>query len=304
MRKDGNLYRNVQLRQIAYENQNDVCDFVVHPHENPEREHFEHLDEFYKRYKREIRSEEDFCSLWEEEAGFKELLEGMGDVSGKKILLLGNGTSLKELYFLQFGARCLYTDLSVKAVRHVKAIFNRSDLKQFNHNIEFHAVDAFQLPFSNESFDIIYGCAFVHHIQDLDRLFSELARCLKPGGLCRFLDYAYSPLWQFLKNTALKPLQIYTHWRYGISPADLIASRRGGYKYEELELIRRKFGFREMLYVKLAFFEYLLQRGIIKLGGRRLKKLNPLMKALDTLLDKTVRLVQQQGIVLVWGFTK
>lgn len=224
---DGNLYKEEFFRNIVYKNKEGIYDFVSQ-NEYGEREHFDNLNEFYKRYDHVIQSVDDFYRLWQNEVGFKELLESMGDISGKKILLLGNGTSLKELYFAWLGAKCVYTDLSLEAVKYVKDIFDQSELKQFDQNIEFHAVDACRLPFPDESFDIIYGCVFVHHISDLDIFLSEVRRCLKTDGICRFLDPAYSPMWQFLKRTLLKPLQLYTHRKYGISPADLNATIRGG----------------------------------------------------------------------------
>lgn len=81
-------------------------------------------------------------------------------------------------------------------------------------------------------------------------------------------------------------------------------NQAGGYKYEELKHIKEAFGFGEMLYLRVGFFEHLLQRGTCKLGGLHLRRLKPLLRALDGFLDRVARLVQKHGIVLVWGFTK
>lgn len=300
--QNGDLYEAETPHHIAYENRDGTYDFVVNRDESDERQYYDNL---YSKDKQRIWSIEDFKRAWHEEPGFEQLLRSMGDISEKKILLLGNGISLKELYFLQLRARCVYTDLSVDAVKYVKAIFEQSELKRCGFDqIEFHAVDACHLPFQNESFDIIYGCAFIHHIENLDRLFSEIKRCLKPGGKCRFMDHAYSPLWQLLKNTLLKPVQLYAHKKHGISPADLVATKRGGYTREELERLKKTCGFSEMLCWRVAFFEHLLQRGTLKLGGQCLRKLKPFMRALDVFGDKVASLIQRHGIVLVWGFTK
>lgn len=299
---DGNLCEVNAPNRIVYENDNKTYDFVSKSLASQERKHF---DDLYAGNTFKPLSIEVCRRAWKEEPGFEKLLLSMGNISGKKILLLGNGVSLKELYFLYLGAKCVYTDLSVEAVKRVKVIFDKSEMKERGFDqIEFHAVDACQLPFPDDSFDIIYGCVFVHHISDLDKLFSEISRCLKPGGICRFMDHAYSPLWQFLKSSVLKPLQIYSHRKHGISPADLVATRRGGYTRREIERIQKACRFREMLYLREAFFEYVLQRGTLKLGGRFLRKLKPLMRVMDIILDKTVRLVQKYGIVLVWGFKK
>jgi ubiquinone/menaquinone biosynthesis C-methylase UbiE len=298
----GNLFERGNTRKMLYRDDEGTYDFTSKDNKSGEREYY---DEHYERNSFETLSTQACRKMWQTWPGFEELLVSMGDISSRKILLLGNGVSLKELYFLHLGAECVYTDLSIEAIQHAKVTFTRSELKQCGlDRIEFHAVDACELPFPNESFDIIYGCSIVHHIETLDKLFTEVARCLKPGGICRFMDHAYSPFWQFLKTTVLKPLQIYAHGKHGISPADLVATKRGGYTREDIEQIRKTHGFKEMLYLRVAFLEQLLQRGTSKLGGRGLRKLKPLMRALDTFLDNIASLVQRHGIVLIWGFTK
>lgn len=117
------------------------------------------------------------------------LLESIGDLSGKKILLLGNGDSSKEIYFLLLEAKVVFSDFSIEAVRRKK---QEVELADFHWNgaadIEFHAIDALHLPFPDNTFEIIYGFAFVHHLDDLDQYFKELHRVLKPSGICRFID--------------------------------------------------------------------------------------------------------------------
>jgi SAM-dependent methyltransferase len=48
------------------------------------------------------------------------------------------------------------------------------------------ATEAEQLPFENESFDIVLGHAVLHHIPDLERAFAEFRRVLRPGGAIAF----------------------------------------------------------------------------------------------------------------------
>lgn len=48
------------------------------------------------------------------------------------------------------------------------------------------ATDAENLPFADESFDVVLGHAVLHHIPDLDKAFSEFFRVLKPGGMIVF----------------------------------------------------------------------------------------------------------------------
>lgn len=299
---NGNLCEQGDTKNILYRNDNGIYDFVIQQDDNEERGHYDNL---YSATDNLVCSDESLQKMWREEPGFEQLLESMGDISGKKILLLGNGTSTKEFYFLCRGAKCVYTDLSIEAIKQMKVMLEQSKLIQEGiSQIDFHVVDACHLPFEEDSFDIIYGCSFVHHIEDLDALFLEISRCLKPGGICRFLDHAYSPLWQGLKNTLLKPIQLYTHRKHGISPADMLAIQKGGFNSHELLEIQQQLGFKDMLYLKVAFFEQLLQRGTLKLGGKWLRVLKPAMKMLDMSLDKVTKFIKNHGIVLVWGFTK
>ncbi len=46
--------------------------------------------------------------------------------------------------------------------------------------------EAEQMPFEDESFDLIFGHAVLHHLPDLEASFAEFMRLLKPGGRVAF----------------------------------------------------------------------------------------------------------------------
>ena len=46
--------------------------------------------------------------------------------------------------------------------------------------------EAEALPFADDSFDLVFGHAVLHHIPDLERAFREFRRVLRPGGLIAF----------------------------------------------------------------------------------------------------------------------
>jgi len=52
--------------------------------------------------------------------------------------------------------------------------------------VETRPADAERLPFADESFDLVFGHAVLHHIPDLARAFAEFARVLAPGGTLLF----------------------------------------------------------------------------------------------------------------------
>jgi SAM-dependent methyltransferase len=283
----------------------DGCfDFVIDEHSHDEREHYDRTYEAWADASQPV-DEADFMTLWKTEPWDADLLESIGDVRGKRILLIGNGTSLKEFLFVARGAQCTYTDLSFTAVRKARTAYLSSRLRAANEGgCEFHAVNACFLPYDDHTFDIVYGNAFVHHMDDLNAFFAEIFRCLKPGGICRFSDTAYSSIWQGSKSSILHPLQTYIHRTRGISPQDVRATKRGGYTSMELEQLKRNVGFHGMYFKRVSIFDYLAWRGAIKLGARWLYKLRPLMRQLDQLLRARTSLMERQGIVLVFGFDK
>jgi ubiquinone/menaquinone biosynthesis C-methylase UbiE len=57
--------------------------------------------------------------------------------------------------------------------------------RQKNPAIDFRAGEAAQIPFEDAAFDFIYMTDVIHHVPDIDVLFGEVARVLRPGGkLC------------------------------------------------------------------------------------------------------------------------
>ena len=104
--------------------------------------------------------------------------------------------------------------------------------------VETEACDAEQLPFADESFDLVFGHAVLHHIPDLTRAFSEFNRVLRPGGT---LFFAGEPsregdkIAAYPKRGAMKAAPV---WRrlMGAQPAPHVehpeTSRNGGHELE------------------------------------------------------------------------
>ena len=56
------------------------------------------------------------------------MLENLGSLAGRRVLLLGNGKSYIEFYFVHLGASVVFTDLSLVAARRAKDVFRSSEL--------------------------------------------------------------------------------------------------------------------------------------------------------------------------------
>ncbi len=82
-------------------------------------------------------------------------------------------------------------------------------------DVETAACEASELPFEDESFDLVVGHAVLHHLPDLDAAFREFRRVLRPGGAVAFCGepsrygdrlaqvpkrgaHAVAPLWRAL----------------------------------------------------------------------------------------------------------
>jgi SAM-dependent methyltransferase len=98
-------------------------------------------------------------------------------------LEIGAGTGYFTLNLLQDGVmrEAVCTDISPGMLDALQANAARLGLE-----VQARACDAERLPFEDESFDLVFGHAVLHHLPNLERAFAELRRVLRPGGLLFF----------------------------------------------------------------------------------------------------------------------
>jgi SAM-dependent methyltransferase len=98
-------------------------------------------------------------------------------------LEIGAGTGYFTLNMLRAGligeATC--SDISPGMLRTLRANAERLGLE-----VKTEPADAERLPFADESFDLVFGHAVLHHIPDLPQAFREFKRVLAPGGTILF----------------------------------------------------------------------------------------------------------------------
>jgi ubiquinone/menaquinone biosynthesis C-methylase UbiE len=98
-------------------------------------------------------------------------------------LEIGSGTGYFTLNLMQAGVveTAVCTDISPGMLRTLEGNADRLGL-----DVETVACDAAELPFEDDSFDLLLGHAVLHHLPALDRSFAEFRRVLRPGGTLFF----------------------------------------------------------------------------------------------------------------------
>jgi ubiquinone/menaquinone biosynthesis C-methylase UbiE len=96
---------------------------------------------------------------------------------GRRVLEVGVGAGTDHLQFARAGAICHGVDLTQAAInltsRRLEVEGLASDLRR---------VDAEELPFDDDAFDVVYSWGVIHHSDKPKRIVEEIHRVLRPGG--------------------------------------------------------------------------------------------------------------------------
>jgi SAM-dependent methyltransferase len=305
---EGNLFSVEGNRRELFTCYDGSYDFSAANSNLREERHI--YDEFYVRGQSSGLTLAAVTEPWQDDTvpWRRTMLENLGTLSGRRMLLLGNGESYKEFYFLHLGARVIFTDLSLVAARRAQSVFRGSELwGMHREHIEFHAVDAMHLPFPDQAFDVIYGTKFVGFLKSLPDFFSEVRRCLKPGGICRFGDDAFSPAWEIIRRM-VQPIR--SHIIRKPSSVDRIRSGATfGFREESLKRFAEQFGFTRLVFIREFFFLRIAQLfwgKLVRWDPNRLRYARPIylaMKWIDNRLADTMWMRRNQ-LALTWGFDK
>src|SRR5213592_2064275 len=127
----------------------------------------------------------DFGATGQEQVRQK-LVKALGGRGGQSFgdgLEIGSGTGYFSLNLLQLGAIETLTTTDISA-----GMLNRlsTTAASLGLEVETAQTEAEELPFEDQSFDLVFGHAVLHHIPDLDKAFAEFRRVLRPGGTIAF----------------------------------------------------------------------------------------------------------------------
>ena len=122
---------------------------------------------------------------------------------GKRLLEIGCGLGTDLLQFARAGAQVTGIDLTPASVDLARKRFSLYGIPG-----DFQVADAENLPFPDESFDVVYSFGVLHHTPDTQKAIDEAYRVLKPGGGIILMLY-HKHSWHVLAGV---PFMAITRW--------------------------------------------------------------------------------------------
>lgn len=208
-------------------------------------------------------------SLWRDEAWRKRAVLEARVQPGETVLDCACGTGDLTQAFAKFSKATHivgsdYTPNMLEVARHKREHLHN----QLQARIEYQQADAQQLPFDDQSFDVVSIAFGIRNVQDPARAMSEFARVLRPGGRLMILEFG---------QPSFPPMRWFNTFYCGtIMPrtATWIArDRSGAYKYlprsvksfktrSEMEQSYQDAGFEQVWSKPLTFGICNLYRGV------------------------------------------
>lgn len=111
------------------------------------------------------------------------------EVRGKHVLDIGTSAGFIASHFAKQGNHVVGIDVDRHAIAFAKKKFQKPHLS-------FRVMDATNMTFPSQSFDVVicnHVCVF---IKDAEALFDEIYRVLTPGGMCYFASWSKINIWE------------------------------------------------------------------------------------------------------------
>ncbi|MDP8909313.1 MAG: class I SAM-dependent methyltransferase [Chloroflexota bacterium] len=104
---------------------------------------------------------------------------------GARVLEIGVGLGTDHRALARAGAVLTGIDLTPRCIELTRRRFEQEGLRS-----DLQVMDAENVSFADDSFDVVYSFGVLHHIPSTERAFAEVRRVLRPGGL--FVGGLYS----------------------------------------------------------------------------------------------------------------
>jgi SAM-dependent methyltransferase len=142
------------------------------------------------------------------------------DLRGQQVLDYGCGHGMASVVLARRGAVVTGIDLSPGYIDEARRRAAANEVAA-----EFVPADAESLPFADRSFDAVWGCAILHHL-DLRTVGAELHRVLRPAGVAVFCEpWGGNPLIELARRCLPYPGKHRTPGERPLRPVDLALLR-------------------------------------------------------------------------------
>jgi len=122
---------------------------------------------------------------------------------GKKMLEVGVGAGTDFLQFVRAGACAHGVDLTNEAIENTGKRLDEYGLKAH----DLRVCNAEQLPYPDNTFDLVYSWGVIHHAENTEQVFDEIYRVVKPGGRVKLMVYnlkSYHAWYMYLRHSVLR----------------------------------------------------------------------------------------------------
>jgi ubiquinone/menaquinone biosynthesis C-methylase UbiE len=142
-----------------------------------EREHFDHkVTKGLHVLEEEMDSRK--AQMWIDILGLQ------GRLQGKNVLECACGTGKLTVVLAEQAKSVRSFDISPQSVKITRQRLEKKHLK----NVKVEVASMEELPYQDESFDIVVGLFILHHLADLEQGIKQIFRVLAPGGKAVFYE--------------------------------------------------------------------------------------------------------------------
>jgi len=139
------------------------------------------------------------------------------DWRGKRVLEIGLGQGADAEQIIKRGGTYSGVDLTEESV-------SRTQMRLLLKGLSFETIehaDALSLPFEDQTFDIVFSHGVLHHIPEVARAQTEIARVLKPSGRLIAMLYAKRSLNYLLSIAVVRRAGLAALYRTGLKPGGI-----------------------------------------------------------------------------------